>query len=99
VEVRSRSGVPTHRSDAVPLALAADLASAETSHVNDRWASERNDSHTVAFEWRALALSLEAGSDAGLRCTGLDVEGALRGSAIYGVLGTISTAHIMKGGP
>ncbi|WP_248580878.1 phosphatidylglycerol lysyltransferase domain-containing protein [Nocardioides sp. InS609-2] len=82
--------------EAVPLVLGAAETNAEVWRMYDDWATGREDSATIAAERRGLARVLERGADAGLRCLGLDVDGSLRGFAVYDVFGERSTGHFMK---
>lgn len=81
-------------------AVHLDLGSPETRsqvwRMYDEWAAGRGESATIAAERRGLARVLEEGADAGLRCVGLDVEGSLRGFAVYDVFGDRATGHFMK---
>ncbi|MEV6412966.1 phosphatidylglycerol lysyltransferase domain-containing protein [Kribbella sp. NPDC051718] len=82
--------------EAVPLDLASAETTAQVWRMYDAWAAGREESATIEAERRGLARALERGADAGLRCVGLDVEGSLRGFAVYDVFGDKSTGHFMK---
>lgn len=80
----------------VPLDLAEPDAWVEVWRIYDRWAAERVPGPTIDAERRGLARSLDGGDGIGMRGVGFEVDGTLRGFAVFDVLGTTSTGHFMK---
>lgn len=80
----------------VALDLAEPGTRAEVWRIYDRWAAERDDGPTIDAERRGLARSLDDGTGIGMRGVGFEVDGTLRGFAVFDVLGTTSTGHFMK---